>query len=149
VTEFRTTAGPDVGQDADVLFLGAARDIQPEPGGDGGHGGRPPLTPVPAPGPDDHEDEDQDEDEDADRESVLVGHREPGAPVDPPDEPRPFGPRTSQQRPAVLPPWLSSRTGLAASVQWALRETRYHVGFHAVRSPKYAAKTAVYAPAGA
>ena len=84
-----------------------------------------------------------------DRESVLVGRILPGRPVDPQDEPRPFGPRGSGVRPPVVPPWLASRAALAASLAWAAREARYHAGFHAVRAPKYAIKTAVYAVPGA
>ena len=36
-----------------------------------------------------------------------------------------------------------------ASLRWAAKEARYHAGFHAVRAPKYAAKTAMYAVPGA
>ena len=84
-----------------------------------------------------------------DRESVLVGRIVPGRPVDPPDEPRPFAPRSGQHRPPVIPPALASRAAVAASLAWAAREARYHAGFHAVRAPKYALKTAVYAVPGA
>ena len=73
----------------------------------------------------------------------------PGPAVDPPDEPRPFRPRGSQPRPPVIPPWLATRDALAASLRWAAKEARYHAGFHAVRSPKYAAKTMIYAVPGA
>ena len=69
--------------------------------------------------------------------------------MDPPDEPRPFRPRGSQPRPAVIPPWLATRDALAASLRWAAKEVRYHAGFHAVRAPKYAAKTMLYAVPGA
>ena len=72
-----------------------------------------------------------------------------GAPVDPPDEPRPLLPRTGRDRAPVVPPWMASRAALAASVRWAVKEARYHVLFHGLRAPKYAAKTAVFAPAGA
>jgi S-DNA-T family DNA segregation ATPase FtsK/SpoIIIE len=145
-----TTVNDD-GEYADVLFLDAARDGQPEPapaaGGDGGRGGAPPAL-VPVPG--DEPDGDGDPGEgDADRESVIIGGERPGAAVDPPDEPRPFAPRSRQDRPPVLPPWLASRAGLIASARWAVKEARYHASFHAVRAPKYAVKTAVYAPGGA
>ena len=52
-------------------------------------------------------------------------------------------------RPPVVPPWLASRAALAASLTWAAKEARYHAGFHAVRAPKYAVKTVVYAVPGA
>ena len=68
--------------------------------------------------------------------------------MDPPDEPRPFRPRGSQPRPPVIPPWLATRDALAASLRWAAKEARYHAGFHAVRTPKYAAKTLIYAVPG-
>ena len=84
-----------------------------------------------------------------DRESVLVGRVVPGRPVDPPDEPRPFAPRSGKHRPPVIPPALASRAAVAATLAWAAREARYHAGFHAVRAPKYAVKTAVYAVPGA
>lgn len=134
---------------ADVLFLAAARDSAPAPdGGNAGRGGQPPaLAPVPGDGPDG--DDDTPGDDDADRESVLVGRVMPGPAVDPPDEPRVSGPRGGGDRPPVLPPALASRAALVTSARWVARETRYHLSFHAVRTPKYAAKTAVYAVPGA
>ena len=136
----------DVDRDADVLYLPPARDAAPAPdGGNAGHDGHPPaLPPVPGDQPDGDGDDDA-----VDRESVLVGRILPGRPVDPQDEPRPFAPRGSGVRPPVVPPWLASRAALAASLAWAAREARYHAGFHAVRAPKYAIKTAVYAVPGA
>src|SRR6185437_15195815 len=67
----------------------------------------------------------------------------------PADEPRPFAPRSGQHRPPVIPPALASRAAVAATLAWAAREARYHAGFHAVRAPKYAVKTVVYAVPGA
>jgi S-DNA-T family DNA segregation ATPase FtsK/SpoIIIE len=132
---------------ADVLFLDAARDAAPAADdGNAGRGGPPPARPVPGDGPDG--DDDSPDDDDADRESVLVGRVVPGLAVDPPDEPRPFGPRGSQVRPPVIPPSLASRAAMAASLRWAAREARYHASFHAVRAPKYAAKTLLYALPG-
>jgi len=117
-------------------------------GGNAGRDGRPPaLPPVPGDRPDG--DDDDGGDDAVDRESVLVGRVLPGRPVDPQDEPRPFAPRGTGVRPPVVPPWLASRAALAASLRWAAREARYHAGFHAVRAPKYAIKTAVYAVPGA
>ena len=139
----------DVDRDADVLFLTPARDAAPAPdGGNAGRDGRPPALP-PVPGDQPDGDDDDDDDDAVDRESVLVGRILPGRPVDPQDEPRPFAPRGSGVRPPVVPPWLASRAALAASLAWAAKEARYHAGFHAVRAPKYAVKTAVYAVPGA
>ncbi len=136
----------DADRDADVLFLPPARDPAPAPdGGNAGHDGQPPALPPP---PGDQPDDD-DDDDDVDRESVLVGRILPGRPVDPADEPRPFGPRGTGVRPPVVPPWLASRAALAAALAWAAKEARYHAGFHAVRAPKYAVKTVVYAVPGA
>ena len=138
---------PDPGDgehDADVLFL-PGRDAAPAPDDAGRGGGRPALPPGDRPDGDDP----GDEDDDTDRESVLVGRVVPGPAVDPPDVPRPFGPRGGQPRPPVIPPWLATRDALAASLRWAVKEARYHAGFHAVRSPKYAAKTMIYAVPGA
>jgi S-DNA-T family DNA segregation ATPase FtsK/SpoIIIE len=133
---------------ADVLFLDTARDPAPAPdSGNAGPGGPPPpLRPVPGASPDDGE---SGEDDDADHESVLVGQVLAGPPVDPPDDPRGLRPRSGQARPPVLPPALASRAALAATLRWAVKETRYHTGFHAVRAPKYAAKTVLYAVPGA
>jgi S-DNA-T family DNA segregation ATPase FtsK/SpoIIIE len=111
--------------------------------GDGGSSGpRLPAVPV----PDDDGDGD-DTDDDTDRESVAADDVLVGVPVDPPGEYRPR--RAAGERAPVLPPGLASRKAVAASVSWAAREARYHAGFHAVRAPKYAAKTAVFAPVGA
>jgi DNA segregation ATPase FtsK/SpoIIIE, S-DNA-T family len=138
---------PDDGEsDADVLFL-PGRDPAPAPDdASAGRGGQPPALP---PGDRQDGEEPGDEDDDTDHESVLIGRVVPGPAVDPPDEPRPFGPRGSQPRPPVIPPWLATRDALAATLRWAAKEARYHAGFHAVRSPKYAVKTLIYAGPGA
>jgi len=133
--------------DADVLFLNPALDTEPAPGdGTAGHGGRPPALPSPGGQPDD---DDPGDDDDVDHESVLVGRIMPGAPVDPPDVPRPLAPGHRKDRPPVIPAALASRAAITATLAWAAREARYHAGFHAVRAPKYAVKTAVYAVPGA
>jgi DNA segregation ATPase FtsK/SpoIIIE, S-DNA-T family len=141
---------PDPGDgehDADVLFLNPAHDTAPAPDdGSAGRGGRPPALPPAGDGPDGDEPGD---DDDVDRESVLVGRIVPGPAVDPPDESRPFAPRGSGIRPPVVPPWLASRAAVTATLTWAAKEARYHAGFHAMRAPKYAIKTAVYAVPGA
>jgi S-DNA-T family DNA segregation ATPase FtsK/SpoIIIE len=142
---------PDPGDEpgADVLFLNPALDTEPGPAADGGagRGGHPPALPPSGGQPDD---DDPGDDDDVDHESVLVGRIMPGAPVDPADEPRPFAPGGHRKdRPPVIPPALASRAAITATLAWAAREARYHAGFHAVRAPKYAAKTAVYAVPGA
>jgi DNA segregation ATPase FtsK/SpoIIIE, S-DNA-T family len=134
------------GTDADVLFLDAARDgaAAAEDGAEG-HAGRPPAA-RPASGDDP---DDDGPDDDVDHESVLVGRVVAGPAVDPPNEPRPFRPRGARDRRPVIPPELASRAAVARSLRWAAAEARYHAGFHAVRLPKYAFKTMLYAVPGA
>jgi S-DNA-T family DNA segregation ATPase FtsK/SpoIIIE len=95
----------------------------------------------------DRESDDPDDDG-YDHESVLIERTEQGRPVDPPDEPRPFAPRDTDRKP-IVPPWMNSRGNILASVRYMLRQARYVTAYHAVRSPKYAAKMAIYAPLGA
>src|SRR6266704_209927 len=90
---------------------------------------------------------DEDPDGGTDRETVAVDRVLQGVPVDPPDEHRARRGAAVVRAP-VIPPSIASRSALAASAAWAVREARYHTAFHAVRAPKYAAKTAVFAPAG-
>ena len=71
-----------------------------------------------------------------DRESVLIGTVVKGAPVDPPDEPHPFGRRAGGKRAPVLPPWIASRTAVRDTARWTIREIRYYLAFHSVRAPK-------------
>ena len=49
----------------------------------------------------------------------------------------------------MVPPWIASRLGAGRVGAHGGSEARYHVLFHGLRAPKYAAKTAVFAPAGA
>jgi S-DNA-T family DNA segregation ATPase FtsK/SpoIIIE len=133
--------------DADVLFLNPALDPAPAADDGAGRGGRPPALSPPGDQPDD--DEPGDDDDDVDHESVLVGRIMPGAPVDPADDSRPFARGHRKDRPPVIPPAVASRAAIAATLAWALKEARYHAGFHAIRAPKYAVKTAVYAAPGA
>jgi len=109
-------------------------------GDDGPRGPRLPAVPVP-------DDDGDDDGADADAESVAVDRVLQGVPVDPPDGHRPG--RASGDRAPVIPPTIASRSALSGSLTWAVREVRYHAAFHAVRAPKYAAKTAVFAPVGA
>jgi DNA segregation ATPase FtsK/SpoIIIE, S-DNA-T family len=127
-------------------FLTDRRGPSAAGGGDGGRDG-PRLPEVSVPGDDPDRDGD-DLDEDGDRESVAEDRVLEGVPVDPPDEIRSRRSGPAAARAPVIPPWMASRRAVAASAAWAAREARYHAGFHAVRSPKYAAKTAVFALAG-
>jgi S-DNA-T family DNA segregation ATPase FtsK/SpoIIIE len=110
-------------------------------GDDGGDGPGRPAGPVPG------EPGDHDRDDGADAESVEDGRVIVGVPVDPPGEFRPRR-RDGRDRAPVIPPGLASRRALAGSAAWAAREARYHAAFHGLRSPKYAARVAVFAPAG-
>jgi S-DNA-T family DNA segregation ATPase FtsK/SpoIIIE len=128
--------------DADILFLDPAHEAAAAlPGSDDSPPDPPAVTTTAA-------DDDSDDDPGTDHESVLVGQAAAGAVVDPPDEPRATGPRSHPARPPILPAWLASRAGLVASLTWWWKEARYHALFHGVRAPKYAAKTALYAPGG-
>jgi DNA segregation ATPase FtsK/SpoIIIE, S-DNA-T family len=82
-----------------------------------------------------------------DRESVLIDQPATGAPVDPPDELRPATRR--QTRRPIAPGWLRSRKDAVAALRWTLDQTGYALAFHGLRLPKYAGKTAIYAPIGA
>jgi S-DNA-T family DNA segregation ATPase FtsK/SpoIIIE len=144
VVDFPTRPAPT--HDTDD-FLTGRPGPSPDGAGDGGRDG-PRLPAVPVPGEDpDRDGDDPDGDEDADRESVADDKVLEGVPVDPPDELRTRrGPAVA--RAPVIPPWMASRQAVTASAVWAAREARYHAGFHAIRSPKYATKTAVFALAG-
>jgi DNA segregation ATPase FtsK/SpoIIIE, S-DNA-T family len=76
-----------------------------------------------------------------------------GGPVDPPDEPRTlYGTIVDShdhRRPPVIPAWLRNREQRRAFARHFRGLVGYHVAFHTVRSPKYAAKTLVFAPWGA
>jgi S-DNA-T family DNA segregation ATPase FtsK/SpoIIIE len=123
----------------------------PGAAGDGaGNGPGHPVILVPGGDPDDAGDpgrDDDGQDQDADAESVAADRVIVGVPVDPPGDYRPR--RRAADRAPVIPPALASRKALADSATWVWREIRYHLAFHAVRAPKYAAKTAVFAPVGA
>jgi S-DNA-T family DNA segregation ATPase FtsK/SpoIIIE len=104
----------------------------------------PPATVPPAPSTDDEPDDFDD------AESVVITGTIVGGPVDPPDEPRRFGPAagTRERRP-IVPPWLNSRASIRTSLLWVAGEAKYHAAFHTVRLPKYAGKALVWAPVGA
>ncbi|MEQ7011197.1 hypothetical protein ABN028_34000 [Actinopolymorpha sp. B17G11] len=88
-----------------------------------------------------------------DAETVVVESRTEGEPVDPPDVPASATwtalTTTDPRRVPIIPAWLKSRTDRRATFRAVRRNVGYWVGFHAVRSPLYAAKTAWYAPIGA
>ncbi|HEX5403973.1 MAG TPA: cell division protein FtsK [Pseudonocardiaceae bacterium] len=88
-----------------------------------------------------------DAEQDEDHESVVVDPPAKGAPVDPPDEPRPA--RGPQPRHPITPGWLRSKRDAVAALRWMLDQAGYTLAFHGLRLPKYAGKTAVYAPVGA
>jgi S-DNA-T family DNA segregation ATPase FtsK/SpoIIIE len=94
---------------------------------------------------DDTPDGDSDTDEDA--ESLTARPEQVGPPVDPPDHdgPRPVG---GQRRAPILPVWAHSRADIVATARHAAGNAGYVARFHAVRTPKYAAKVAVWAPIG-
>jgi DNA segregation ATPase FtsK/SpoIIIE, S-DNA-T family len=142
------TREADTAPDGQPWWLPGGPGPVPAGTGDSGpDGSRTPAPAVPDDDPDRNpDDSDPDEDETADRESVLIDGGPPGAPVDPPDEPGPG--RVARTRAPVIPPWMASHAALAASVAWVWRETRYHTAFHAIRLPKYAAKTVLFAPVG-
>lgn len=142
VVDFPTRPIPTDGDEFLIDRPGPAVDGS----GDGGWDG-PRLPAVPVPGDDPDRDGDG-LDGDEDRESVVADRVLEGVPVDPPDELHTRRRGASVARAPVIPPWMASRQAVTASAVWAAREARYHAGFHAVRSPKYATKTAVYGLAG-
>src|SRR5262245_13031648 len=80
-----------------------------------------------------------------DQEAVVIDRPAQGAPVDPPDEPA----RSRQPRLPIVPKWLSSRQDVVNTLRWTLNQAGYTLAFHGLRLPKYAGKTALYAPVGA
>ncbi|MFE3451579.1 cell division protein FtsK [Nonomuraea sp. NPDC059194] len=95
------------------------------------------------------EDTDRDEDEFFDRETIAVEEGTVGAPVDPPDEEAaPYAARTAQRRAPIIPVWLHTWQSIKAMLVWQAKDAGYVIGYHAVRSPKYLAKTLWYALPG-
>jgi S-DNA-T family DNA segregation ATPase FtsK/SpoIIIE len=119
---------------AEVVDLGAARIRRDDPP-DG-----------PPAGPDGEPEAD-------DAESLTVDADAPGEPVDPPDEPAVLpavlAGRSAEPRRPIVPEWVRSRAQLRAVALWVLRYAGYVAGYHATRLPKYATKTALWAPVGA
>ncbi|MFI5953784.1 FtsK/SpoIIIE domain-containing protein [Cryptosporangium sp. NPDC051539] len=91
---------------------------------------------------------DSDPDDDADAESVAGDRVIEGRPVDPIDS-IPAGAYARQQsRRPILADWARSRRALVAAVKHQFKDAGYVTAYHAVRTPKYTAKAAVYAPVG-
>ncbi|MFI7586263.1 cell division protein FtsK [Spongisporangium articulatum] len=106
---------------------------------------------------DDQGDELDEGDEFWDRESVLVEISAEGRPVDTEQgavpaavlaqgRPGPGG-RKGPSKP-IVPEWARSRSNLYLLARWWVRYGAYVATYHGTRSPKYAAKTAVWAPVG-
>ncbi len=85
-------------------------------------------------------------DDGEDAESLTDGPEQVGVPIDPPDDgPRPVAGR---RRAPILPAWAHSRADVVATARHTAGNAGYVARFHAVRTPKYAAKVAVWAPIG-
>ncbi len=70
------------------------------------------------------------------------------------DAPAPAGPGyldrvAGAQLRAIVPAWAKSRAELTGMAKWLAAYHAHQVGYHAVRSPLYAAKLALRAPSGA
>jgi len=96
--------------------------------------------------PDDGDGSDLDDDGDA--ESVADDPDRDGGPVDAADAIPPDVLARQRNRRPILADWARSWRGLWAAVRHQSKDAGYVTAYHAVRLPKYAAKTAVYAPLG-
>jgi DNA segregation ATPase FtsK/SpoIIIE, S-DNA-T family len=85
-----------------------------------------------------------------DAETVQVGEVIEGVPVDPDDVPltTTWTSITTRPRVPIIPAWLRDRHEFQARVRVAADLAGYTVLFYLTRAPKYAAKTAWYAPKG-
>ncbi|MGV9308519.1 hypothetical protein ACWDLG_34535 [Nonomuraea sp. NPDC003727] len=85
-----------------------------------------------------------------DQESVPDEQRTADAPpVDPPDDGvTPDRTSTGQGRAPILPAWAMRWSGIRTMLAWWVKDAGYVIGYHAVRLPKYAAKTLAYALVG-
>ncbi|MCU7724573.1 cell division protein FtsK [Actinoplanes sp. KI2] len=104
-------------------------------------------TAIPAtPKPDQPETDGIEVDEDA--ESYDDTPAAEGAPVDAAEDiPADVLARQKDRRP-ILAEWARSRRAFRAAVKHQTKDAGYVLAYHAVRSPKYAAKTALWAPIG-
>lgn len=104
---------------------------------------------------DDDRDGDRDDDRGddyPDRESIALDASTVGGPVDGPDVDVPVTggrSRFGKDRQPIIPAALRSWREFRGQVRWAVKDAGYVVGYHAARTPKYAAKALMYAPAGA
>lgn len=101
------------------------------------------ATPEPQPQRDDAGDEDESEaDADAGATVLLVNSA--------PEPPVVRGPAAAaaEQRAAVVPQWVRTRSELEARARWAVLFYGHICAFHAVRVPLYAARLALRAPTG-
>ncbi|GGQ44045.1 cell division protein FtsK [Couchioplanes azureus] len=125
--DFDWTAAENDVAGAEVVDLAAAR--------------RDRAAPTPA-------DPDPEIDDDTDAESVDDSPPAEGGPVDAADDiPAEIQARQQARRP-ILADWARSWRGFKAAVKHQTKDAGYVLAYHAVRSPKYAAKTAVWAPVG-
>jgi S-DNA-T family DNA segregation ATPase FtsK/SpoIIIE len=90
---------------------------------------------------------DPDTDDADDAESFDDGPAAVGGPVDQAGD-IPVSAFTTGPRKPVLATWARSWIGWKAACRWWAKYAGYVLAYHAVRSPKYAAKTAVYTPVG-
>jgi S-DNA-T family DNA segregation ATPase FtsK/SpoIIIE len=95
----------------------------------------------------------RDEWTDLDAETIDVEPAALGGPVDPPDEHRTIYAdvvqRSDEPLAPIVPAVWRNPTQRREVLRWYAWYAGYKARFHAVRSPKYAAKTALYAPRGA
>ncbi|GIJ81425.1 DNA segregation ATPase FtsK/SpoIIIE, S-DNA-T family [Micromonospora phaseoli] len=120
-----TTAGPDA-EVVDLDDARARRQASVTPAGDGS----------------DLDDDDQD------AESVADTPDRDGGPVDAAEDIPPDVLARQRHRRPILADWARSWRGFRAAVKHQSKDAGYVTAYHAVRLPKYAAKTAVYAPLG-
>lgn len=93
--------------------------------------------------------ESADDDEFFDRETIAIEGRIVGGPVDPPDdEATPHQTRNGQRRAPIIPASLRTWRGIRTMLVWQAKDAGYVLGYHAVRSPKYAVKMLWYAVPG-
>jgi S-DNA-T family DNA segregation ATPase FtsK/SpoIIIE len=120
---------PATGPDAEVVDLDDARARR-----------------VPQPRPPAEADDGQGDTDDA--ETVDDSPERVGGPVDAADDIPPDVLARQRERRPILAEWARSWRGLRAAVRHQLKDAGYVAAYHGVRVPKYAGKTAVWAPIG-
>lgn len=88
------------------------------------------------------------EDDGGDAETVEDGPERLGGLVDAAEDIPPEVLARQRERRPILAEWARSWRGLRAAVRHQSKDAGYVTAYHAVRVPKYAAKTAVWAPVG-